>query len=139
MLNIRLRNRRKELKLSQEYVAKKLGITRQGYGHYETGRNEPDARTLIELSKILNCSIDYLYGKTNNPELTVKDEKDIAKKLENIIKELDSETGLSFSGEPMDDETRELIKMQIEHNLRLAKQLAKKKFTPKKYRKSDNK
>ena len=67
MIADRLKRRRKELKLSQDDVAKKLGITRQGYSHYETGRNEPDNETLIKLSEILNCSTDYLLGKTNDP------------------------------------------------------------------------
>ena len=67
MLNKRIKSRRNEKELSQEYMAKKLGITRQGYGHYETGRNEPDSKTLSKISEILDCSIDYLYGKTDNP------------------------------------------------------------------------
>ncbi|MDV6377718.1 hypothetical protein ORD22_05495 [Sporosarcina sp. GW1-11] len=42
---------------------------------------------------------------------------------------------MAFDGEPLDDVTRELVREQIESNLRLAKQLAKKKFTPNKYKK----
>lgn len=66
MLSARLRSLRKEKKISQEYMAEKLGMTRQGYGHYETGRNEPDSDTLIKISDILDCSTDYLHGKTEN-------------------------------------------------------------------------
>lgn len=64
-MNKRIKKRRNELKLSQEHIANKLGITRQGYGHYETGRNEPDIDTVRKLSDILDCSIDYLYGETD--------------------------------------------------------------------------
>ncbi|GAB7387422.1 hypothetical protein BSNK01_12580 [Bacillaceae bacterium] len=67
MIPHRLKQRRKELKLSQDDVAQRLGITRQGYGHYETGRNEPDNETLIKLSEILNCSVDFLLGLTDDP------------------------------------------------------------------------
>lgn len=73
MLPNRLKKRRKELKLSQEYIAKKLGMTRQGYSHYETGRNEPDNETLVTLANILDCSADYLLGKTGNPNPIDKD------------------------------------------------------------------
>ncbi|WP_200886094.1 XRE family transcriptional regulator [Heyndrickxia ginsengihumi] len=69
------------------------------------------------------------------PELNAKDEKDIAKKMESILKEMDSGTALAFDGEPMDEETKELVRAAIESNLILTKQIAKKKFTPKKYRK----
>ena len=40
-----------------------------------------------------------------------------------------------FSGEPLGDETRELLKASLENSIRIAKINAKQKFTPKKYRK----
>ncbi|MED0670611.1 helix-turn-helix domain-containing protein [Aneurinibacillus aneurinilyticus] len=143
-LSDRLRELRKKHKLTQKDIANYLGITESGYGYYEQGRNEPSIETLRKLAQKYNVSITYLTGeeketpKTSLPSLTSKDERDIAKKLENILGDLDSDTGLAFDGEPMDDTTRELVRAQIESNLRLAKQLAKKKFTPKKYRKDDS-
>jgi len=128
-------------KRSQEEIAIKIGISRARLSHYETGRSEPDSEILKKLADFYNVSTDYLISgnnkkntQTNMPDLTQKDEKDIAKKLESILNDLDSESGLAFDGEPLDETTRELVKAQIESNLRLAKQLAKKKFTPKKYR-----
>lgn len=55
-----------------------------------------------------------------------------------MIDELESDTSLAFDGEPMDDDTRELVLAQIERNLRLTKQHAKQKFTPKKYRNTED-
>ena len=43
--------------------------------------------------------------------------------------------GLMFSGEPLDEETKELLKASLENSIRIAKINAKEKFTPKKYRK----
>lgn len=83
---------------------------------------------------ILNSGPKRNYKKDNLPELTKKDEKDIAKKLENILESMETDTALSFDGEPMDEETKELVRAAIESNLQLTKKLAKKKFTPKKYR-----
>ncbi|MCS4474814.1 hypothetical protein JQ032_00975 [Clostridium botulinum] len=40
-----------------------------------------------------------------------------------------------FDGEPIDDETRELLRISLENSMRLAKEIAKKKYTPKKYKK----
>lgn len=145
MINERIRKRRNELNLSQEYMAKQLGITRQGYGHYETGRNEPDINTLKRISDILDCSIDYLYGNTDNPNppgelpaLTEKDEKDIAKDLEKIINNLSTDGYAHFDGrsiEELDEEDKELLIASLENSMRLAKRIAKDKFTPKKYKK----
>lgn len=70
------------------------------------------------------------------PHLTAKDERDIARQLEKTLADLESsQNGLMFSGEPLDDETRELLKISLENSIRVAKIAAKKKYTPKKYRK----
>ena len=72
----------------------------------------------------------------STPTLNKKDEKDIAKRLEQTLSQLESEQdGLMFSGEPLDDETRELLKASLENSITIAKINAKQKFTPKKYRK----
>jgi transcriptional regulator with XRE-family HTH domain len=140
----RLTNIRKKKNITQQRVADYLGVTRPAYTAYERGTRQPDYETLKKLADFFDVSIDYLLtGKETKksdwdsklPELTEKDERDIAKKLERILGELESGTGLAFDGEPMDETTRELVKAQIESNLRIAKQMAKKKFTPKKYRK----
>ncbi|MFH5185767.1 helix-turn-helix domain-containing protein [Paenibacillus sp. TAB 01] len=66
-----------------------------------------------------------------------KDERDIARDLERLMNGLDGKHAIGFYGEDMelDEEERELLKASMEQTMRLAKQLAKKKFTPKKYRK----
>ena len=71
------------------------------------------------------------------PVLTDRDERDIQKKLSNILDGLDSEAGLAYynGDEPMDEETRELLRLSLENSLRMAKLRAKERFTPKKYRK----
>ncbi|WP_299090443.1 helix-turn-helix transcriptional regulator [uncultured Metabacillus sp.] len=58
----RLKSLRLARKLTQDDVAKMLGITRQGYGHYENpnSKREPDHATTQKLAEIFNVSIDYL-------------------------------------------------------------------------------
>ena len=65
-----------------------------------------------------------------------KDEKDIQKKLEELIEDMSNADALAFSkeSEPMSEETKQLLLLSLENSLRLGKQMAKKKFTPKKYR-----
>ncbi|MBY0054099.1 helix-turn-helix domain-containing protein [Brevibacillus agri] len=67
--------------------------------------------------------------------LTPKEEHDIVKDLERIMADLESNQALAFHGEPIDDEEMELLRASLENSLRIAKMVAKKKFTPKKYRK----
>ena len=55
---------RKESHATQQEVADYLGISRQAYGNYESGKREPDYETLLKLGEYFNCSIDYLLGSS---------------------------------------------------------------------------
>ncbi|GEM_PF-760962 len=68
------------------------------------------------------------------PTLTEKEIRDIAVDLERMIAELESGEALAFHGESLDEESKALLKISLENSMRLAKQLAKQKFTPRKYR-----
>lgn len=46
--------------LTQKDLAKKIGVTYQTIGHWETGRRKPTFDKLIKLSKIFEISIDEL-------------------------------------------------------------------------------
>lgn len=136
----RIKNARKNKGLTQKQLADKIHVSSQVISNFERGYTEIPSSNLHQIADILEVSTDYLLGKTDNIDrdpywkLNEKDEKDIEKDLESILKNLDSDSALAFSGEPLDDETRELLAISLERSLRFAKQEAKKKFTPKKYR-----
>lgn len=141
----RLIELRKKKKLLQTEVAEKIGVARATYGAYEQGNRQPDFDTLERIATFFGVSADYLLGRsdvaqTENdlPQLSAKEERDIAKDLENMLNALDSKDGYAaFDGrdmEDMEEEDRELLKASLENSLRLAKRMAKQKFTPKKYR-----
>jgi plasmid maintenance system antidote protein VapI len=73
------------------------------------------------------------------PELNEKDERDIQKELQRMIEGVSTNSGYAaFDGETLeeiDEEDRELLINSLEQSLRIAKRLAKQKFTPKKHRK----
>lgn len=90
-----------------------------------------------KIAEYFGISVDELMGtkKAPIPGLTAKDERDIAKKLQETLDDLENGAdGLMFDGEPLDDETRELLRDSLQNQLQMTKLLAKKKFTPKKYR-----
>ena len=145
MLAQRLKELRLEQNLTQEDLSKKLNITRGTYAHYELGKREPSYETLKLISSFYKVSIDYLIGNSDfknttaqntfKPTLTRKDEKDIAKKLEEIINDMNSSDGLMLYNDDLDDETKELLIASLERTLRQAKLIAKEKFTSHKYKK----
>lgn len=146
MFASRLKHLRNERKLSQEELAKKINTTKGTISNYENRHSTPSNELLGDLANILNTTTDYLLGRTDNPEpfnkqlpeLTNKDEKDIAKDLENIINNISTDGYAHFDGrsmEDLDEDDKELLKASLENSMRLAKRLAKDKFTPKKYKK----
>ena len=66
----RLIKLRKELNLTQEELAQKIGYTRTAISAWEIGRNEPSNADTIKLAKYFGVSTDYLLGKSDirNPE-----------------------------------------------------------------------
>lgn len=138
-LGKRLRNLRTKLDKTQQEIANLLNVNRVAYTQYENDKRMPTPETLKKLSEIFNVSVDYLLGNTvastekkELPSLTQKDEREIARDLQNMIDSLD---GAAAMGDAEDDEDRELLRASLETAMRLSKRIAKKKFTPKKYRK----
>lgn len=62
----RLKKLREEKGLSQEEVAKIVGVSREAVTFWETGRTKP-IRKLKELSALYNVSADYILGKSDLP------------------------------------------------------------------------
>ena len=100
------------------------------------------AKNADKIAAYFSVPVSYLLGTDNQelsetekaPALTKKDERDIEKRLEAMIGDLEGNAdGLMFSGEPMDEETSELLKMSLRNQLEISKRLAKQKYTPKKY------
>ena len=69
------------------------------------------------------------------PTITEKDEKDIKKKLDALINQLSTDTGLMYDGEPMDNESLNAVRAALEVAERTAMLEARRKFTPDKYKK----
>lgn len=59
----RIKQLREELKISQSELGKKLNKTQQQISLYENGTNELDLDGYLILSKLFNCSIEYIARK----------------------------------------------------------------------------
>ena len=96
----------------------------------------PDDTNYEELMELAG----YTQKKTSNKkywELNNKDLKDVGKELDDILSGMETDTDIAFYGEPMDEETKALVAQAIESNLKMARELAKKKYTRKDYREQD--
>ncbi len=59
----RLRTMREEQHLTQQELANKLGIGRDLVSRYEMGTKLPTLLVAIQISDVLDCSLDYLVGR----------------------------------------------------------------------------
>lgn len=139
-LGEKLKSLREKSGKTQQEIATILCLNRVTYTQYENNKRIPPLDSLKKLSEIYNVTIDELTGneiptKNEANNFSARDQRDIKRTLDKTLEALSSGEALMFDGEPIDEETTELLKSSIENSIRMAKALAKKKYTPKKYRK----
>lgn len=79
----RLRDKRKELGITQPQLAEILGVSQSAIGSWETDTNSPRATLLYDLFDILHCDANYLFqGETKE----LYKDKATPSEFENIIK-----------------------------------------------------
>ena len=128
----------KEKNVKVADVTRATGIASSTFTDWKKGRYTPKQDKLQKIADYFGVTIDYLMNgeeKEWTPTLTEKDEKDLDKKVENLLNAVDSDSGLMLDGEIMDEETREIFAMNLKNALRTTKLAAKAKYTPKKHRK----
>lgn len=111
----RLKQLRKEKKgLTQEMVAKQIGIAKTTYSAYEQGKRQPDYDTLNHLAEYFNASVDYLLGNTSSRNgsapnwATSEDRKDLKKFLD------ENYNDMTYGGEGLTDEERIQVRKVLE-------------------------
>ena len=96
---------RNKAKYSRRDIGDIVGVSYQQIQKYETGNNRIAASTLLELSKVLNVSVNQFYGGTYDPIPKAKGEL------------IDTIVGLR------DDEWNKFI-MAFEYALRVARMMS---------------
>lgn len=57
------------LGMTAKKVSDDTGISTGNISDWKSGRSMPTAPKLVILADYLNCSVDYLLGRTDNPEV----------------------------------------------------------------------
>jgi transcriptional regulator with XRE-family HTH domain len=133
----------KEKGVTPYRVFKETGVSQSSLSDWKRGRSVPKIDKLKKIAAYFGVSVNYLMGDPENeqeksPALTEKDERDISKRLDQTLNDLENSQGaLMFDGEPLDDVTKELLIASLRKDLEMGKRIAKQKFTPKKYRKPE--
>lgn len=61
---VQLKENRKVL---QKDIAQAVGVTPRNYQRYEKGTQQPTLPVLLNLAEYFDVSLDYLVGRTDNP------------------------------------------------------------------------
>ncbi len=64
---MRLKDLREDNDVKQKEIAEYLNIKQNTYSQYENGKREIPLDTLWKLADYYNTSVDYLIGRTDNP------------------------------------------------------------------------
>ncbi|MBQ4572400.1 MAG: helix-turn-helix transcriptional regulator [Clostridia bacterium] len=67
---MRLKDLREDNDVKQKELAEYLNIKQNTYSQYENGKREIPLDTLWKLADYYNTSVDYLIGRTDNPNRT---------------------------------------------------------------------
>lgn len=124
---------RLEHNLSQKEFAKIAGVSDKAVSTWENGTKEPRMGTIQKIADFFGIKKSDIIEDNNDdlPELTEKDEREIESDLEDMMNSM-----ASAACEGDDDfEDVEAFKSAIKVAMVQAKRIAKKKYTPKKYRK----
>ena len=66
---MRLKELRKAKGISQLKLAMELNANQNTISRYETGEREPGINELIRIANYFDVSVDYLLGRTDNPNI----------------------------------------------------------------------
>lgn len=122
MFRIRLKTLREEKGLSQAAFAKDFGVAQSTVGGWEAGTREPNFDTVQKLADYFDVSVDYLLCRTNESKITdtTGDTIDVQERLQEILSQLEGKDALMFSGDPLSDDSKELLAAALERAIRLA-------------------
>lgn len=85
---IQLKKLRKKKNLRQIDISTSLGLAKTTIANYEQGLRFPDEKTLLQIAKFFNVSLDYLLARTdirlNNQDIMYKDTYQVNDMHENI-------------------------------------------------------
>ncbi|EPI2195111.1 helix-turn-helix domain-containing protein [Enterococcus faecalis] len=129
----------KKRSISVSRLEEELGFPKNTI--YQWKNRTPGTDKLSIVADYFGVTIDYLLGRTDTPQFSAKNERDVQKMLSEMKDGLTNKHTLAYfknDGEEIDEEDAELLAEALEFVVRQSKLIAKKKFTRKDYRKNNH-
>lgn len=123
-------------------MCKAAKISRAPLTELKMGRSKTlSSATLSKIAAYFGVSVDYLLGNKEKPApesrngLSIKEQKDIARKFEKMMDELEESGDLMFDGDPASEEAKESIRNALAMGLEYARKVNREKYNPYKNKK----
>ena len=122
-------------------AATEMGLSNATATKWKKTGATPSGDTLSKIAVYFDVSIDDLLGNEEKPApenrngLSIKEQKDIARKLEKMMDELEESGDLMFDGDPASEEAKESIRNALAMGLEYARKVNREKYNPYKNKK----
>ena len=122
-------------------AATEIGLSNATATKWKKTGATPSGDTLSKIAVYFDVSIDVLLGNEEKPApenrngLSIKEQKDIARKLEKMMDELEESGDLMFDGNPASEEAKESIRNALAMGLEYARKVNREKYNPYKNKK----
>ena len=90
-IGLRIKERRQQQGVTQEYIANKLDVNASHLSNIEGGRAHPSLTALVHIANILECSVDYFVGSEYTYKTNRKRQKTLDDKIMDKLKYFDPE------------------------------------------------
>ncbi|WP_393965226.1 helix-turn-helix domain-containing protein [Exiguobacterium sp. S22-S28] len=67
-------------------ISEKIGVSQQRYSAWKKGKNEPSSEYLEKIVDLHESTLDYVYGRTDNPKMSLQEYKTHEMAKLNILK-----------------------------------------------------
>lgn len=115
-------------KATYDELSKITKVPAQTLNRYVLGKRIPKIDAAAEIAQKLNVSPLWLQGFNVPVDYDESESNDISDDIDSVLGKLEAEApGLMFCGKPMDDETKRLLKLSLEHAMQIANELDKHK------------
>ena len=117
-------------------AATEMGLSNATATKWKKTGATPSGDTLSKIAVYFDVSIDDLLGNEEKPApesrngLSIKEQKDIAKKVDAFMASLENEKDLMFDGDPASDEALEDLRRAITVGYEMARIKNREKYNP---------
>lgn len=118
-------------------MCREINIPRSVFSELKAGRTKTlSGKYITSVAEYFGVTTDYLLGNEEKPApknrngLSIKEQKDIAKKVDAFMASLENEKDLMFDGDPASDEALEDLRRAITVGYEMARIKNREKYNP---------